>query len=103
MSVAAARVSSVGMPHVGMSVMMGHVHVGMSMSGTSVRVTMSGGVGVAMVAGTTVLKCKYADDVDDKAENGDDEKSFVVDLGRLKQALKRHSHNRVDVNMKRNR
>jgi len=40
-----------------------------------------------MMTAATVLECKDADDVNDKAEQGHDEQSLVVDFGWLKQAL----------------
>jgi len=40
-----------------------------------------------MMTAAAVLECKDADDVNDKAEQGHDEQSLVVDFGRLKQAL----------------
>ena len=79
----------------GMSVCMVSMTVGcvgmrVAMSGTGVWVTVTAtcsAMWVAMMTAAAVLECKDADDVNDKAEQGHDEQSLVVDFGRLKQAL----------------
>ena len=90
MSMIGTRVNSMGMSVCMVSMTVGCVGMRVAMSGTGVWVTVPAtcsAMWVAMMTAAAVLECKDADDVNDKAEQGHDEQSLVVDFGRLKQAL----------------
>ena len=57
------------------------------MTMSSVTVAMTGVIVAVTVTGSTVLKNKNAHQIDEKTQNGHNQKSFVFDLGRLDEAF----------------